>query len=136
MYVVSSFTPEKQSLAGGIFNTVVKICGAVGLGISSSIYSSESTGHVALQTSTRPYSMVFWFCFASSAFGLCLVPFLTIGTQGHATSEIAVTMHELNTDIEERKITMDNVNAIDGDETKVGAVGEDFESEDKRAYDR
>jgi hypothetical protein len=84
MYVVSSFKPEKQSLAGGIFNTVTKICGAVGLGISSSIYSAESTSHAALQTSIRPYSMVFWFCLASSGLGLCFVPFLTIGTQGHS----------------------------------------------------
>lgn len=84
MYVVSSFEPERQSLAGGIFNTITKICGAVGLGISSSIYSAESTGHAALQTSFRPYSMVFWFCLASSALGFCFVPFLTIRTQGHS----------------------------------------------------
>jgi hypothetical protein len=85
MYVMSSLPPGQQSLAGGIFNTVTKVCSAVGLGISASIYNAESTSKAALQTSIRPYSMVFWFCVASAGTGLLFVPFLTIGTQGHST---------------------------------------------------
>jgi hypothetical protein len=85
MYVMSSLPPAQQSLAGGIFNTVTKICSAVGLGISASIYNAESTGTAALQTTIRPYNMVFWFCVASAGTGLLFVPFLTIGTQGHTT---------------------------------------------------
>ena len=86
-----SLPPDQQSLAGGLFNTITKICGAVGLGISASIYSAESTGHTALQTAVRPYSMVFWFCLASAALGLCFVPFLTIGKQGHSEKTGDVT---------------------------------------------
>ncbi|KIM96098.1 hypothetical protein OIDMADRAFT_44850 [Oidiodendron maius Zn] len=89
MYVMSSLPPEKQSLGGGIFNTVTKICGAVGLAISSSVYNAESTSSAALQTSSRPYNMAFWFCAASAGLGICFVPFLTIGTQGHSTKESA-----------------------------------------------
>ena len=82
MYVMSSLPPHQQSLAGGIFNTVTKICSAIGLGLSASIYNAESTGTAALQTTIRPYRSVFWFCVASAGLGLCFVPFLTIGTQG------------------------------------------------------
>jgi len=87
---MSSLPPTQQSLAGGIFNTVTKVCSAVGLGISASIYNAESTSSAALQTSLRPYRMVFWFCVASSAAGLLFVPFLTIGTQGHSTRGTSV----------------------------------------------
>jgi hypothetical protein len=85
MYVMSSLPPEKQSLAGGIFNTVSKMCSAIGLGITSSVYNAESTSAAALQTSARPYTMAFWVCTASAAVGILFVPFLTIGTQGHRT---------------------------------------------------
>ncbi|KAH6714994.1 major facilitator superfamily domain-containing protein [Leptodontidium sp. MPI-SDFR-AT-0119] len=83
MYVMSSLPPAQQSVAGGIFNTVMKICSAVGLGISSSIYSAESDGKAALQTAFRPYKMVFWFGVAVSASALIFVPWLSIRTQGH-----------------------------------------------------
>lgn len=83
MYVMSSLPPAQQSVAGGIFNTVMKICSAVGLGISSSIYSAESDGEAALQTAFRPYKMVFWFVVAASASALLFLPWLSIGTQGH-----------------------------------------------------
>lgn len=91
MYVMSSLPPNQQSLAGGIFNTVTKICGAIGLGISASIYNAESSGTAALQTTIKPYQSVFWFCVAAAALGLCFVPFLTIGTQGHENKAWSVT---------------------------------------------
>lgn len=94
---MSSLPPAQQSLAGGIFNTVTKVCSAVGLGISASIYNAESTGTAALQTTIRPYNMVFWFCVASAGTGLLFVPFLTIGTQGHS-SRTSVTTLEVSTD--------------------------------------
>lgn len=80
---MSSLPQHQQSLAGGIFNTVMKFCSAVGLGISATIYTAESPNSAALQTTLRPYRAVFWFCFGSAVLGLCFVPFLTIGTQGH-----------------------------------------------------
>jgi hypothetical protein len=91
MYVMSSLQPNQQSLAGGIFNTVTKICSAIGLGISASLYNAESSGTAALQTATKPYHSAFWFCVASAALGLCFVPFLTIGTQGQESKASSVT---------------------------------------------
>lgn len=84
---MSSLPPSQQSLAGGIFNTVSKLCGAIGLGISASVYNAESTTTEALQTSTRPYAAAFWFCTAAAGVGIFFVPFLTIGTQGHSDKE-------------------------------------------------
>jgi hypothetical protein len=90
MYVMSSLPPNQQSLAGGIFNTVTKLCSAIGLGISASIYNAESTGKAALQTTIKPYQSLFWFCVAVSGFSLCFVPFLTIGTQGQESKASSV----------------------------------------------
>ncbi|TVY73148.1 putative MFS-type transporter [Lachnellula suecica] len=107
MYVMSSLPPGQQSLAGGIFNTVTKLCSAVGLGISASIYNAESLGKAALQTTLRPYHMVFWFAVAVSGMSLVFVPFLTIGTQGHSTRTTSVASLEGNGDVEgveERKV--------------------------------
>ena len=91
---MSSLPPNQQSLAGGIFNTVTKICSAIGLGISASIYNAESSGKAALQTTIKPYQSVFWFCVATSGLGLCVVPFLTIGTQGNESKASSVTKVE------------------------------------------
>jgi hypothetical protein len=87
MYVMSSLPLEKQSLGGGIFNTVTKLCIAVGLAISSSVYTAESTSDTVFQTTSKPYHMAFWVCTASAGIGLCLSPFLTIGTQGNAAED-------------------------------------------------
>jgi hypothetical protein len=94
MYVMSSLLPNQQSLAGGIFGTVTKICSAIGLGISASIYNAESSGKAALQTTIKPYQSVFWFCVATASLGLCVVPFLTIGTQGNKSKASSVTKVE------------------------------------------
>jgi hypothetical protein len=90
MYVMCYMGPERQALTGGIFPTISKIFGAVGVGITGSIYTATSTGAAALQTDIRPYRMVFWFCVASTCVGLLFVPFLTVGTQGHNVKDSAV----------------------------------------------
>lgn len=79
---MSSLPPNKQSLAGGIFNTVTKMGSVIGLGVSTSIFNAESRGTSPLPATVRPYQLVFWFCVASAALGFCCVPFLTMGTQG------------------------------------------------------
>ena len=108
MYVMSSLPPAQQSLAGGIFNTVTKVCSAVGLGISASIYNAESSKSSnsggALQTGIRPYKMVFWFCVASAGFGLMFVPFLSIKTQGHSETSSVVGLDEIPGSEKEKKI--------------------------------
>jgi hypothetical protein len=124
---MSSLPPDQQSLAGGIFNTVTKICGAVGLGISASLYNAESTGHAALQTTVRPYRMVFWFCLASAALGLCCVPFLTIGTQGHSEKRDLVTNLSASEVVEDEKM------AVSGLDKELGIEMTDFNSREEVA---
>ena len=116
MYVMSSLPPEQQSLAGGIFNTVSKICGAIGLGISASVYNAESTSSAALQTSSRPYTAAFWFCAASSGVSMFFVPFLTIGTQGHSVK--ASTVESLGDETPSNGMSAEEV-YIPGDDKKL-----------------
>ena len=87
MYSMASLPIHQQSVAGGIFNTVTKLCITVGLGISTSIYTSVSTTISSEDSPLKPYTAVYWFCFAASAFSICLVPFLRIGTQGGKSKE-------------------------------------------------
>lgn len=85
MYVMSSMPPSQQSTAGGIFQTVTKLCMTIGLGINTAVFNSvqqQSNLSSYWDKMTQPYAAVFWFAFAASAFSVLLVPFLTIGTQG------------------------------------------------------
>lgn len=82
---MSSLPDHQQSLGGGVFNTVVKICITLGLAISTSIYNGTSTTGTSLVV--HPYTMCFWFSVACSGLGLLLVPFLSIGTQGNEVFE-------------------------------------------------
>ncbi len=114
---MSSLPPEKQSLAGGIFNTVIKICSAVGLGITTTIYNAQSTSTAALQTDAKPYKGAFWFGVAGAAAAVCVVPFLTLKTQGRQQSpeaEAPAMMREGNI-----------INTSSGDQTPVSTAKED-----------
>jgi MFS family permease len=85
MFVMSSMPASQQSLAGGIFQAVTKLCVAVGFGIATVVYDAAEL-HPYLSNywdePTRPFAAVFWTSFAFSALSIALVPFLTIGTQG------------------------------------------------------
>ncbi|KAI9876282.1 MAG: hypothetical protein M1830_006881 [Pleopsidium flavum] len=94
MYVMSSLPRHQQSVAGGIFNTVTKLCNTIGLGITTAIYTSISAKPFSLDNPIKPYLACFWFSCASAALSICLVPFLQIGTQGGTmgrAEETAVT---------------------------------------------
>jgi len=82
MYVMSSLPRHQQSIAGGIFNTVTKLCNTIGLGITTAIYTSISTKPSSHDNPIKPYLACFWFSCASAALSVCLIPFLKIGTQG------------------------------------------------------
>lgn len=97
MYVMSSFPAAQQSLAGGIFQTIIRISTTVGLGITTAIFNAVQqdpprTGYHA-NDPVAPYSATFWFSTVCCAASIALVPFLKIGTQGHAdkTGDIEVS---------------------------------------------
>ncbi|KAI5357986.1 Putative major facilitator superfamily, MFS transporter superfamily [Septoria linicola] len=92
MYVMSSMPPSQQSTAGGIFQTVTKLCMAIGLGIATAVFNAEKrepTMSSYWDQETQPYAAVFWMATAASALSICLVPFLTLGTQGNRQSSVA-----------------------------------------------
>ncbi|KAJ9268930.1 hypothetical protein DTO212C5_4936 [Paecilomyces variotii] len=80
MYVMSSLPSSEQSVAGGIFNTISKLCNNISLGISTAVYNAVRAQQSS--TSIRPYLATFWFGAAISGISIFLVPFLRLGTQG------------------------------------------------------
>lgn len=85
MYVMSSMPPSQQSTAGGIFQTVTKLCMTIGLGINTAVFNAvqqNSTLSSYWDKPTQPYAATFWCAFAATVLSMFLVPFLTIGTQG------------------------------------------------------
>ncbi|KAF2710693.1 hypothetical protein K504DRAFT_465756 [Pleomassaria siparia CBS 279.74] len=88
MYVISSMSVEKQSIAGSLFQTLTRLCTAVGYGIATAIFnsvqSSPSTSGYYANDAAEPYAATWWFSAGAAVLGVCLVPWLKIGTQGHA----------------------------------------------------
>ncbi len=85
MFVMSSMPPSKQSVASGIFQTVTKLCMTLGLGIATAIYNSVGQNPQLASywdKRSQPYVATFWYSVACAGVSVCLVPFLTIGTQG------------------------------------------------------
>lgn len=86
MYVMSALPREQQSVAGGIFQTITRLCLTIGFGLTTALFdavqqSPPTTGYHA-NDPIAPYSAVFWFATAASGFSFVFLPFLKIGTQG------------------------------------------------------
>ncbi|PVI03870.1 hypothetical protein DM02DRAFT_669438 [Periconia macrospinosa] len=91
MYVLSSMPANKQSIAGSLIQTLTRLCSAIGYGIGTAIFDSvqrnpSSSGYYA-NDAIEPYAAVFWLSTGVAFVGVLLVPFLRIGTQGHAGDE-------------------------------------------------
>ncbi|EGP83893.1 major facilitator superfamily transporter [Zymoseptoria tritici IPO323] len=85
MYVMSSMPPEQQSTAGGIFQTVTKLCMTIGLALATAVFNSVQKRPALSgywEEERQPYAAVYWSSFAFAMVSLLLVPLLTIGTQG------------------------------------------------------
>lgn len=87
MYVMSSLPGNQQSLAGGIFNTALKLSQAVGLGISTSIYTAAAGEKDTDGTAVAPYATTFYFATALAGASILAVFFLDIRTQGGKSTE-------------------------------------------------
>jgi hypothetical protein len=86
---MSSLPPSQQSIAGGIFNTVSKLCNNLGLGIATSVETSIVNKMTASTPAIQPYLAVYWYAAAAAGLSLFMVPFLTLGTQGNTESQDA-----------------------------------------------
>lgn len=102
MYVMSSLPSSQQSVAGGVFNTLGKMCVTIGLGIRGGVYTATSVGDAALQEVVTPYRMVFWFATAAAGLSILFVPFMTIGKQGCSSTEEMVQQERDVVEVENR----------------------------------
>ncbi|MCJ1285540.1 hypothetical protein MMC26_004880 [Xylographa opegraphella] len=82
MYVMSALPAHQQSIAGGIFQTLTRLALTVGLGIATAVYNSVASSPQSAQNPLKPYTAVYWAACGLAATSVCLVPFLTIETQG------------------------------------------------------
>jgi MFS family permease len=90
MYVMSSMPPAQQSIAGGIFQTVTRLCMTVGFGVTTALFNAvQKSPRMASywDRETQPYTATFWFAVACSVVSIGLVPFLTLTTQGGKVAE-------------------------------------------------
>lgn len=77
---------NRQSIAGSLFQTLSRLCSAVGFGVATAIFNAvsrkpASSGYYA-NNAFEPFAACFWFSAGMAAVGLCFVPWLRIGTQG------------------------------------------------------
>ena len=90
MYVMSSLPGAQQSVAGGLFNTIMRLSSSVGLAISAAVFNgmnaSRSDGGEISSDYTR-YRATFFVALASVGLSLFLLPFLTIKNQGTRSQE-------------------------------------------------
>ncbi|KAL8381798.1 hypothetical protein RB595_005860 [Gaeumannomyces hyphopodioides] len=83
MYVMQSLPSHQQGLAGGIFNTMIRLCSTVALGISTAVFGSVGRSPEGVANPMLQYTRAFQVSVAMAAFGLLFVPFIKVGTQGN-----------------------------------------------------
>ncbi|KAI1133600.1 major facilitator superfamily domain-containing protein [Nemania abortiva] len=84
MYVLQSLPSHQQSLAGGIFNLVIRLSSTAVLGISTAVFSSVESTAAGLANPMLKYTRTFQTTVALAAAGVVLSPFIKLSTQGNA----------------------------------------------------
>lgn len=85
MYVMSSLPLAQQSVAGGLFNTVMRLSSSVGFAVSTAVFNgldASGANESNLSSEYGKYRTTFFVSLASSGLGLFLLPFLTLKSQG------------------------------------------------------
>jgi hypothetical protein len=123
MYVMSTLPPSQQSIAGGIFNTVNKLCNNLGLGIATSVQSSVVHQMTASSPAIRPYLSVFWFAAAVAGVSILMVPFLTIDKQGNAVPHVDDSNADEWTTSEKRDVSATSTAVVSPDVEVTEPVG-------------
>lgn len=81
---MQSLPSSQQALAGGIFNTLFRLGAAIALGMTTAVYTSNAGTPEALANPMMPYSKAFQVSIGLSAASFLFLPFVRLGTQGHA----------------------------------------------------
>lgn len=128
MYVMQALPAHQQSLAGGIFNMLIRLGSTIGLGISTAVYSSIKEAQAGDGDINEPFRMVYFVSVGLAGLGCLFVPFLRIGTQGNVVPDKEAT--EVATDLMEPSTEKDGEKPVeseredDGERTITGSVTE------------
>jgi hypothetical protein len=84
MYVMHALPAHQQSLAGGIFNMLIRLSSTIALGISTAVYSSVKQAQGPDGDENTPFRMAYFVSVGLASLGCLFVPFLRMGTQGNS----------------------------------------------------
>lgn len=87
MYVMQALPAHQQSLAGGIFNMLIRLSTTIALGISTAVYSSVEEAQGADGNVNTPFRMAYFVSVGLASLGCLFVVFLRMGTQGNSPAE-------------------------------------------------
>ncbi|KAK7754053.1 hypothetical protein SLS62_003899 [Diatrype stigma] len=87
IYVMQSLPSHQQSLAGGIFNVVIRLSQAVVMGISTAVFSSVELTPKGIEDPMVKYTRTFQVAVALAALSLVFSPFIRLGTQGNTPKD-------------------------------------------------
>ncbi|KAI0152458.1 MFS general substrate transporter [Hypoxylon sp. NC0597] len=83
MYVMQSLPKHQQSLAGGIFNVVIRLSNAAVMGISTAVFSSVELTAEGMADPMLKFTRTFQVSVALAAASVLFAPFIRLGTQGN-----------------------------------------------------
>ncbi|KAI4603672.1 hypothetical protein KJ359_003489 [Pestalotiopsis sp. 9143b] len=89
MYVMSSLPTHQQSLAGGIFNVVIRLSSTAVMGITTAVFSSVELTPAGMADPMLKYTRTFQACVALSGASVLVAPFIRLGTQGNSPKGVA-----------------------------------------------
>lgn len=90
MYIMSSLAVSQQSVAGGLFNTIMRLSSSMGLGVSTAVFNGVNSSDAdkgQLSSDFGKYRGTFLVALVASGFSLFLLPFLNIKSQGGRIQE-------------------------------------------------
>ncbi|KAI1763662.1 MFS general substrate transporter [Hypoxylon sp. FL1150] len=87
MYVMQSLPKHQQSLAGGIFNMVIRLSNTAVMGISTAVFSSVELTAEGMADPMVKFTRTFQVSVALAAVALLLSVFIRLGTQGNHPKE-------------------------------------------------
>ncbi|KAI5868446.1 MFS general substrate transporter [Durotheca rogersii] len=87
MYVMQSLPKHQQSLAGGIFNVVIRLSNTVVMGISTAVFSTVQQTAEGTADPMLKFTRTFQVSVAFAATSLLVSPFIRLGTQGNHPKE-------------------------------------------------
>lgn len=84
---MQSLPSHQQSLASGIFATLIRLCTTIILGISTAVFASVAATPAGRADQSLSYTRAFQVSVGFAAFSLLCVPFVKLKTQGNIPVE-------------------------------------------------